>query len=145
MQVEVPVGIDVIKREPRGGERLELGTDLGRELASHTGEREVAQASGKTVAPEAARRIDQVRDAPPRQYRAALHEHQMETYAQPRQRERAPHGVRRRRGSHHEAGRREYPASAGLLHGGIDGHVETEIIGSHDQKLLHGRFRAGAG
>src|SRR6266700_1678035 len=96
MQMEVMMAVEVIEAEPGPTKRRYLGADLGLRLRARSAAEEDAHALPNRISRKEAVGADQIRNLLGRQCGPAVHQHEMETDAEPRQAVRALDGVFRR-------------------------------------------------
>ena len=104
VQMEMLVGVDMVQGQSGGGESGELGLDFPRQLRPHLGQKKHCCAGPRHIATKMAAAVHQIGHRCGRQYRLALHQHQMQADPQGRHRAGAPDRVARRRARNHQAG-----------------------------------------
>lgn len=125
--------IGMVQGQPGGGEGGELRFDLGAQFPPRGGREEIAHAQRGLIRGKPPIRPGDVRQALMAQERIPIHQHQMQPDIQARQRLRPRHRIRRPRRRHHQAGLRQPPQPAALLHRLIHGFSQAEIIGRENQ------------
>ena len=135
VQVVVPVGVDVIERQPRRREGRELGLDLGAQLlARPSRERDLNAESGE-VAPETALRIDEMRDLSRITHRRGVDQSEVQTDAKAGRSARELDRVGGRRTADHQAGGGQDPLAMRELHRRIDLGGLAKVVGGDDEAV----------
>jgi hypothetical protein len=135
MQMEMPVRIDVVKRQPGRLIGFELRLDLSRHLPPMGSvQGKFGGIAGKVVS-EASAMVDQARYVFAVRHRIAIDEDHMQPNAQFGQPPRALDRVGRRRRSHHETRGTENPAAMRRLNRGIDFRAEPEVVRGDNQMV----------
>ena len=128
------VGVDVVEREPGGTIGLELRFDFGGQLPAMSGAEEEPDAGHRHVVVKPAVGIHQIGNPLGRQDRAAVHQNDMQAYAQAGQLLGPGDGIARGRGPDHQAGRRQNAVPVCLFDREVDFRRQAEIVRGDDQR-----------
>ena len=131
----MPVGVDVVERQARVGEGVELGRDLGGQAAPEAGAGRQLEADARHVVPERAVALDQAAQPLGRQQRLGVGQRQMQADAQVRQAAGARDGVLDRGTADHQAGGGQDALGVRALDGLVDLGREPEVVRRDDQAL----------
>jgi hypothetical protein len=135
VQMEVPVGVDVIERKPGLPVTLELRPDLGPQLRPQRLAAGDLDAEPEEIAAQTARAIDEIGDPVRRQHRRAVYQDDMQPDPKPRQIAGAPHGIGRSGAIHHEACGAHDAMPMRRLDRRVDLLGQAEVIRRDDQVL----------
>jgi hypothetical protein len=142
MQVHVVVGVDVVERETRFPEGIELGADLRFELTTRAGVEKDPQTHPPEPLRQAAASIDEFGDLLGGQHRRAVRDDHVKPHPQAGETPRAGDGIVRRLARHHEARGREDPPGVGLLYALVDRYRATEVVADNDEAFQAAFSRA---
>jgi hypothetical protein len=131
--MKVMMRVDVIEREAGVLERLELGADLGGDLAARAGVAKDANAGADHISRESAIAADEVGNSLRRQHGNAIDQHEMKPDTQIGHAPGACYRVRRGLACDHQAGGGQNAAAMPCFDSLVDAGFETEIIRCDDK------------
>ena len=135
VQVEVPVGIDVIERQPRGAVGIELRGDFHSHLPPERRTKgNLRPIDGKIIAQPSAV-ADKSRNICRIDRRLAIDQNDVQPDAQVRQAPRSLDCVGCGRAADHQARSAEYAAAVRFLDGGVNRLAQPEIVRRDDQAI----------
>lgn len=129
MNVHVRLRVCVVERQPGGGETLELRADLRFELRARARFEEEAHTGARQVRQERTASIDEVGDAPGRQNRAAVNEHDVQADGEIGKSQCACDGVNRRRRADHQTRGTQNTVAVSEFDCFVDFGCGAEIVG----------------
>jgi hypothetical protein len=133
MKMHVLVGVHMVKAQAGRMKRLELRTDLHRELTANLRQSKKPDAGADHIRIKTAVPAHQTGDFGARKPRIPIDEHQMQADPQIRQAASARNGIGCGGGPDHQARGRQNAVPVRLLDGFVDGGVEPEIVGADDE------------
>ena len=138
MQMEVPVGVDVIERQASRTKGEELRLDLGAHLIPRLLARCEPEGKPDEVRTKTPASVHKTGNFLPRQRRVGVRKREMEAHAQARQPESPLDGVLRKGRRHHETRGREDAPRASELDRLVHFAGEAEIVRGDDETVQIG-------